>query len=82
MEWQQEASELLEELLKPIPVFARPMARKGIEKSILAVAEGKEAVTRDDVAHGYIAASSGSMREKAIKLLKVKGFDVSQYEEQ
>ncbi|MBA4536630.1 DUF2621 family protein [Bacillus aquiflavi] len=80
MEWQQDAKELLDELLKPIPVFARPMAKKGIEKSILASAEGKEAVTKDDVVRGYIAASSGNMREKAIKMLKVKGFDVSEYE--
>lgn len=80
MEWQQEAKDLLEELLKPIPVFARPMARKGIEKSILGFAEGKEEVTTNEVVKGYIEASSGSMRTKAIKLLKVKGYDVSEYE--
>lgn len=80
MEWQTEAKELLDELLKPIPVFARPMAKKGIERSILAHAEGKDAVTIEDVVNGYIEASSGNMREKAIKMLKVKGFDVSKYE--
>lgn len=80
MEWQQEAKDLLEELLKPIPVFARPMAKKGIERSILGFAEGKEEVTTSEVVKGYIAASSGSMRTKAVKLLKVKGYDVSEYE--
>jgi len=81
MEWQQEAKNLLEELLKPIPIFARPMAKKGIERSILGFAEGKESVGIDEVVQGYIAASSGSMREKAYKMLKAKGIDVSQYEQ-
>lgn len=81
MEWQQDAKELLEELLKPIPIFARPMAKKGIEKSILAAADGKDTVTVNEVAQGYIAASSGAMREKAVKLLKVKGIDASQFED-
>lgn len=81
MEWKQDAKDLLEELLKPIPVFVRPMARKGIEKNIIGLAENKEEVTVDDVARGYVAASSGDMREKAIKVLKAKGFDPSIFQE-
>ncbi|MFE8701857.1 DUF2621 family protein [Cytobacillus sp. FJAT-54145] len=81
MEWQQEAKELLDELLKPIPVFARPMAKKGIERSILGFAEGKDSVGKDEVVEGYIAASSGPMREKAFKMLTAKGIDVSKLQE-
>ena len=35
MDWDKEAKDLLDELVKPIPIFARPMARKGIEKKNL-----------------------------------------------
>lgn len=80
MEWQQDAKELLEVLVKPIPPFVRSAAKKKIEKSIIAASEGKPVVTVDEVAHGYIAASSGKMREKAIKVLQAQGVDVSQFE--
>lgn len=79
MEWNQEALNLLEELVKPIPVFARPMAKKKIEGVILSVVEG-ETVTKDDVVKGYLLASSGDMKDRAVKLLKAKGIDVTPYE--
>ncbi|MEW9668723.1 DUF2621 family protein [Ammoniphilus sp. 3BR4] len=79
MEWQREAQELLEELLKPIPVFVRPMARKGIEKKIVDVAEGE--VTKEAVIRGYLIASPGDMQERAVKMLKAKGIDLTPYED-
>lgn len=79
MEWNQEAIDLFEELLKPIPVFVRPMAKKKIEDVILLEVEG-EIVTKDDVVKGYIVASPGDMQERAIKLLKAKGIDLTPYE--
>ncbi len=79
MEWDKEAKDLLEELLKPIPVFARPMARMGIEKKIREAAEGT--VTRDAVIRGYLIASPGNMQERAVKLLQAKNIDLTPYEQ-
>ena len=79
MEWNQDAKDLLEELVKPIPIFARPMAKKKIEGIILKGVEGEE-VTKGDVVKGYIVASPGNMQERAIKLLKAKKIDLTPYE--
>lgn len=79
MEWNQDAQELLEELVQPIPVFVRPMAKKKIENIILGGVEG-ELVTKDDVVKGYIMASPGDMQERAVKLLKAKGIDLAPFE--
>lgn len=79
MEWNQDAQDLLEELVQPIPVFVRPMAKKKIENIILGGVEG-EIVTKDDVVKGYIIASPGDMQERAVKLLKAKGIDLAQFE--
>lgn len=79
MEWEKDAKDLLEELVKPIPIFARPMARKGIEKKILEVST--EQVTKEAVIRGYLIASPGNMQERAIKMLKAKNIDLAPYEE-
>lgn len=79
MEWNQDAKDLLDELVKPIPVFVRPMAKKKIEAIILNGVEGG-LVSKDDVVKGYIIASPGNMQERAIKLLKAKGIDLSPFE--
>lgn len=79
MEWNQDAKDLLEELVSPIPVFVRPMAKKKIENVILASVEG-DAVTKDDVVKGYITSSPGDMQDRAVKLLKAKGVDLTPYE--
>lgn len=80
MEWNQDAKELLEELVKPIPVFARPMAKKKIEGVIKSVVEG-DTVTKDDVVKGYILASPGDMQERAVKMLKAKKIDLTPFED-
>jgi hypothetical protein len=79
MEWNQEAKDLLEELVKPIPVFVRPMVKKKIEAIILDEAEGDQ-VTKDDVIKGYILSSPGDMQERAVKILKAKGIDLAPFE--
>lgn len=79
MDWDKEAKDLLDELVKPIPIFARPMARKGIEKKILEVAEGS--VTKEAVVRGYLIASPGNMQERAVKLLQAKNIDLAPYEQ-
>ncbi|MCL6574051.1 MAG: PCP reductase family protein, partial [Bacillus sp. (in: Bacteria)] len=62
MEWNQDAKDLLEELVKPMPIFVRPMVKKKIVTIILDGAEG-ESVSKDDVVKGYILASPGDMQE-------------------
>lgn len=79
MEWNQDAKDLLEELVKPIPAFVRPMAKKKIEAIIVDGIEG-ELVSKDDVIKGYILASPGDMQERAVKLLTAKGIDLSPFE--
>ena len=49
MEWNQDAKDLLGELVKPIPIFARPMAKKKIEGVILKVVEGDEVTKQDEL---------------------------------
>jgi hypothetical protein len=80
MEWNQDAKDLLEELVKPIPVFVRPMVKKKIESIILDGVKG-ENVCKDDVVKGYIIASPGEMQERAIKLLKAKGIDLAPFDD-
>lgn len=80
MEWNQDAKDLLEELVSPIPVFVRPMAKKKIENTILAGVSGS-VVTKDDVVKGYLVGSPGDMQERAVKLLKAKGVDLAPYAE-
>lgn len=80
LEWKQDASALLDELVKPIPMFVRPMAKKKIEKFILEAAENN-IVTIEAVVRGYIQSSSGDMKERAIKMLKAKGIDLAPYQD-
>ncbi|WP_216828162.1 DUF2621 family protein [Alkalihalobacterium elongatum] len=80
MSWSNEATSLLEELLAPVPVFVRPMAKKGIEAKINELANGEE-VTKDHVIRGYILASPGPMQKRAVALLKSKKIDLTPYED-
>lgn len=80
MNYQEDAKQLLEELTAPIPVFVRPMVKKGIESKIKDVQTGEE-VTQDDVIKGFLMSSPGNMRARAIALLKSKKIDLTPYEE-
>jgi hypothetical protein len=85
LKYTDQSKSLLEELLSPIPFFARPMAKKMIEKQIFAEAQkaGRETVTEEDVLRGYIIAGAKKEadRDRIKKFLTDKGYDISQYED-
>ncbi|OLO40699.1 hypothetical protein BTR23_04280 [Alkalihalophilus pseudofirmus] len=80
MSWNDEATNFLEEILAPVPVFVRPMAKKGIQAKINELANGEE-VTKDHVIRGYILASPGPMQKRAVATLKSKNIDLTPYED-
>lgn len=80
MNWNNEAKSLLDEFMEPVPVFVRPMARKGIEAKIKELASGEE-ITTEDVIRGYILASPGKMKERAKSLLERKNIDLTPYQD-
>ncbi|MFD2169432.1 DUF2621 family protein [Tumebacillus lipolyticus] len=83
MNYTDQSKALLEELLSPIPFFARPMAKKMIEKQIFAEAQqaGRETATDEDVLRGYIIAGAKKEadRDRIKKFLTEKGYDLSKY---
>lgn len=83
MNYTDKSKELLEDLLSPIPFFARPMAKKAMEKEIFAEAEkhGHDVVDEEDVLRGYIVAGTkkGSETDKMKAFLTSKGVDLSKY---
>ncbi|ASS74553.1 hypothetical protein CIG75_05775 [Tumebacillus algifaecis] len=85
MNYTDQSKQLLDELLSPIPFFARPMAKKMIEKQIFAEAQqaGHETVTEEDVLRGYIIAGAKKEadRDRIKKFLTEKGYDLSKYED-
>ena len=80
MNYQVDAKELLDELTAPIPVFVRPMVKKGIESKIKDIQTGDE-ITQEDVIKAFLMTSPGNMRPRAIALLKSKKIDLTPYEE-
>lgn len=83
MNYTDTSKALLEDLLSPIPFFARPMAKKAMEKEIFAEAEraGHDAVDDEDVLRGYIIAGTkkGTETDKIKAVLTSKGIDPSKY---
>jgi hypothetical protein len=81
MEYIKDAKDLLEELIAPIPVFVRPMAKKAIEKKIVEVAKenGHAQIEESDVLRGYILAGSGKDKERMKEFLSKKGIDLAPY---
>lgn len=81
MDWENEAILLFDELLKPIPVFVRPMVKKGIKNKIVEVALEEQAsnVNQDHVIHGFILAAPPGSAERLKKLLDGKKIDYSKY---
>lgn len=80
MNYQTEAKQLLEELVEPIPVFVRPMVKKGIEAKLKEIRANEE-ITQDDVIRAFLLASPGNMKQKVIDLLKKKNIDLDPYED-
>jgi len=85
MNYTDASKKLLDELLSPIPFFARPMAKKAMEKHIAAEAarNGHEAADEEDVIRGYIIAGTQKATEtdKMKKFLTEKGIDLSKYQD-
>jgi hypothetical protein len=85
MEYTASAKALLEDLLSPIPFFARPMAKKMMEKQIFdqATQAGREVVEDEDVIRGYIVAGlqKDTEKDKMVKFLTSKGIDLSKYQD-
>lgn len=81
MKWQDESSALLDELLKPLPVFVRPMAKKSIKSKIEQVAQenGAEEISHDHVIRGYILAAPD--KDRAVTALEAHNIDLAPYEE-
>lgn len=84
MNYNDNAKNLLDGLLKPIPFMVRPMAKMQIEKVIFNVAkeQGHDTVEQDDVIRGYILA--GKQRDNADKMkeaLVAQGVDLAPYQD-
>ena len=79
MKWQDESAQLLDELMKPQPVFVRPMAKKSIKSKVEQVAQqaGAEEVNKDHVVRGYIMAAPDKSR--AVTALEANQIDLSPY---
>jgi len=82
MHWNDEANDLLEELVKPIPPFVRPMAKKSIINKVehLAQETGMEEVNSDCLIRGFILSSPKEDKERALKILQEKNIDLTPYQ--
>lgn len=81
MNWNEDANQLLEELVKPIPAFVRPMAKKSIVNQVehLAKEEDLNEVNKDTLIRGYILSAPGKDRERVVNVLKAKNIDLTPY---
>lgn len=80
MSYDADAKQLFEELMAPIPVFVRPMVKKGIEAKIAEQKTGENA-TVDDVIRGFLLSAPKNMLDRTIQLLQSKNIDISKYED-
>lgn len=82
MNWNDDANQLLEELVKPIPAFVRPMAKKSIVNKVehLAKEEQLDEVNRDCLIRGYILSSPEKDKQRVLNVLQTKNIDLSQYQ--
>lgn len=81
MNWNEEANQLLEELVKSIPAFVRPMAKKSIVNKVeqLAHEDGFEVVNQDCLIRGYILSSPNQDKDRVLKVLEAKNIDLTPY---
>jgi hypothetical protein len=79
MKWQEDSTQLLDELMKPLPVFVRPMAKKSIKSKVEQVAQesGAEEVNKEHVVRGYIIAAPDKSR--AVTALEANQIDLTPY---
>ncbi|MBN6188143.1 DUF2621 family protein [Aneurinibacillus sp. BA2021] len=81
MKWQDESNQLLDELMKPLPVFVRPMAKKSIKNKVEQIAKeaGAEEVSTDHVVRGYIVAAPD--KERAVTALEANQINLAPYQD-
>ncbi|MFT9848158.1 DUF2621 family protein [Aneurinibacillus sp. REN35] len=81
MKWQDESAQLLDELMKPLPVFVRPMAKKSIKSKVEQVAQeaGAEEVSTDHVVRGYIIAAPD--KDRAVTALETNHINLDPYQD-
>ncbi|WP_202080310.1 DUF2621 family protein [Caldalkalibacillus salinus] len=82
MKWENDAILLLDELVQPIPLFVRPMAKRSVKKKIIEIAQqaSKAKIEKDDVVHGYIAAAPKKDVNRLRSFLDEKRIDYTSYE--
>jgi hypothetical protein len=82
MNWENEAILLLDELVQPIPLFVRPLAKRSIKKQVEAIAskEKVDMIRKKHVIHGYIMAAPKKDTSRIKRFLAEKGIDYKPYE--
>jgi hypothetical protein len=81
--WTEDTTELLNELVSPVPQLFRDVARRSIAGKIgkLALEEGATTITTDLVIKGYILATPARDHKFLIAHLEKKQIDFSPYRE-
>lgn len=81
-EWQPDAEDLLQRLLKHVPAFFRMLARRKTTRVIEMLArELQSPVTREIVIRGYITASAKVTRYRLVEPLRAEGINPDDYQE-
>lgn len=81
--WTDETTELLDELISPVPQLFRDVARRSIAGKIgmLALEAGNEQITTDLVIKGYILATPARDHKFLVAHLQKKQIDFSPYKQ-
>ncbi|MFT9848582.1 DUF2621 family protein [Aneurinibacillus sp. REN35] len=81
--WTKETTELLEELVNPVPQLFRDVARRSIAARIgkLALEEGEQQITVDLVIKGYILATPARDHKFLVAHLTEKQIDFAPYKQ-
>ncbi|MBR7553150.1 DUF2621 family protein [Allobacillus sp. SKP8-2] len=80
--WDDDAKNLLNELVEPVPQLFRDVAKQKIAAKIaeLALKRRKEKITLDVMIEGYIKATPKRDHKFLVKTLKEKNIDFNRYE--
>lgn len=76
MIWTTEMETLLDEMVRPIPAFVRPLAKNKIRKKAEQVAREKRAflLNTEHLIEGYRLAAPEKDKQRVEKFLRVKGY--------
>lgn len=81
MKWENEAVLLLDELVQPIPLFVRSVAKNTIKKQIEKLVNTEDGTVQvDHVIHGYILTGKKKDPSRIRGVLDAKNIDYSKYE--